>query len=47
MSDPESATGILITCAGIIFLSFCVLVRILHALDEEESDSEEWEEQEE
>ena len=35
MESPESSTaGVLIACGIIIFLSGCVIVRVLHALEE-------------
>ena len=44
MGDPESATGVLFTCGVIIIFSFCVIVRALHALDEEDNQKEKREE---
>jgi len=35
MESPESSTaGVLIACGIIIFLSACIIVRVLHALEE-------------
>ena len=38
MESPESATGVLITCGIIFFLSGCVIIRVLHALDDADMD---------
>tara|TARA_R110002060_G_scaffold22529_2_gene30639 strand:+ start:163 stop:327 length:165 start_codon:yes stop_codon:yes gene_type:complete len=38
MEGPESATGVLITCGIIFFLSGCVIIRVLHALDDADMD---------
>jgi len=35
MESPEASTaGVLIACGIIIFLSSCVIIRVLHALEE-------------
>lgn len=42
MEGPaESTTGVLIACGVIIFLSACMMIRVLQALDED--DKGEWE----
>ena len=39
MDNLDSATGLLITCGFIIFLAGCVIVRVLHALDDNDRDN--------
>ena len=35
MESPESSTtGVLIACGVIVFLSACLMIRVLHALEE-------------
>tara|TARA_R110000765_G_scaffold130217_1_gene228758 strand:+ start:657 stop:809 length:153 start_codon:yes stop_codon:yes gene_type:complete len=47
MEGPDPATGVLFICGVVMFLSGCMIVRVLRALDEDDKSREPYEEYEE
>ena len=47
MGGPDPATGVLFICGVVMFLSGCMIVRVLRALDEDDKSRERYEEYEE